>query len=104
MIYSIESDTSSQIDKVLQRLEEYDVKFAKQEKVNGELQRTIEELQRTNEGLQRTNENMQNTMAGLSTSVARVSYRSSFMTPALPAKPPFIANTNAQRSPSPRSA
>jgi uncharacterized coiled-coil protein SlyX len=97
MIYSIESDTSSQIDKVLQRLEEYDVKFAKQEKV-------IEELQRMNEGLQRTNENMQNTMAGLSTSVARVSYRSSFMTPALPAKPPFIANKNAQRSPSPRSA
>jgi hypothetical protein len=40
---------------------ESDVKFAKQESVNGELQRTIAEL---------------------STNVARVSYTSSFMTPA----------------------
>lgn len=83
------SDTSSQIYKVLQRLEKYDVKFAEQEKVNAELQRmneglqrTNEGLQRTNEGLQRTNEILQKTMAGLSTKVARVSHTSSFMTPA----------------------
>ena len=75
-------DTSSQIYKVLQRLDEYDVKFAEQERVNGVLQRTNEELQRTNEGLQRTNENLQKTITELSTNVARVSYTSSFMTPA----------------------
>ena len=57
----------SQIYKILQRLDEYDVKFAEQERVNGE-------LQRTNEGLQRTNEGLQKTIAGLSTNVARVSY------------------------------
>ena len=68
-------DTSSQIYKVLQRLDEYDVKFAEQERVNGV-------LQRTNEGLQRTNENLQKTITELSTNVARVSYTSSFMTPA----------------------
>jgi len=54
---AVELDTSSQIYKVLQRLDEYDVKFAKQEKLIGELQRT--------------NENLQKTIAGLSTNVAR---------------------------------
>jgi hypothetical protein len=53
--------------KVLKRLDEYDLKFAKQECVN-------EELQTTNEGLQRTNEDLQKTIAVLSTNVARVSY------------------------------
>jgi hypothetical protein len=76
MITSIvELNTSSQIYKVLQRLDEYDIKFAEQARVNGE-------LQRKNEGLQRTNENLQKTIAGLATNVARVSYTSSFMTPA----------------------
>ena len=56
----IESDTSSQMYKVLKRLDEYDLKFAKQECAN-------EELQRTNEDLQKT-------IAVLSTNVARVSY------------------------------
>jgi predicted RNase H-like nuclease (RuvC/YqgF family) len=83
MISSIvKSDRSSQINKVLQRLDEYDVKFAKQERVNEELQRTNEGLQRTNEGLQRTNKDLQKTIAGLSANVARVSYTSPFITPA----------------------
>ena len=73
MITSIvELDTPSQIYKVLQRLDEYDIKFAKQERMNSE-------LQRMNEGLQRTNENLQKTIAGLSTNAACVSYISSFM-------------------------
>lgn len=66
----VKSDTLSQISEVLQRLDGYDAKFAKQESVNGE-------LQRANEKLQRTNENLQKTIAGLTTNVARVSYTSS---------------------------
>jgi hypothetical protein len=58
------SDTSSQMLKVLQRLDGYDDKLANQE-------REIGELQRMNEKLQRTNENLQKTIAGLSTKVAR---------------------------------
>ena len=85
----VESDTSL-LSRVLQRLEEYDTKFVKQERMN--------------EGLQKTNENMQKTIDELSANSARVSYTSSFMTPAQPVKPPFIANTNTQRSPSPSSA
>jgi hypothetical protein len=57
---------------LLQKLDEirheYDVKFAKQDKVIGELQRT--------------NENVQKTIAELSTKVARVSYTFFFMTQA----------------------
>jgi hypothetical protein len=69
MISSIvESDTPSEMSKVLQKLEEYDAKFAKQEGVN--------------EKLQRANEHLQKTVAGLSANVACVSYTSSFMTPA----------------------
>jgi Skp family chaperone for outer membrane proteins len=78
MISSIvKSDTSSQMSKVLQRLDGYDVIFANQERVNGELQRVNGELQRMNEKLQRMNDNLQKTIAELSTNVARVSYTSS---------------------------
>lgn len=53
------SQSDSQIYKVLQKLEEYDDKFSKQERTN-------EELKRMNEGLQRA-------IVGLSTNAARVS-------------------------------
>jgi esterase/lipase len=68
----VESDTSSQINQVLQWLDKYNVKFSKHERVN-------EELQQTNEGFQKTNEDLKKMIAGLSTNVARVSYTSSFM-------------------------
>jgi len=67
---AVESDTS-QIYKVLQRLDEYDVKFAKQDQTNEGLQRLNEGLQRSNEGLQRTNVDLQKTVAELATNVAR---------------------------------
>jgi uncharacterized coiled-coil protein SlyX len=84
IVSTVELDTSSQIYEVLQRLDEYDVKFSKQA-------RTIKELQRTNEDLQRADEELQKTIAAqqkttgaqqqtifeLSTNVARVSYPSS---------------------------
>jgi predicted RNase H-like nuclease (RuvC/YqgF family) len=70
---TVESEASSQIFKVLQRLDEYDIKFSKQERTNEELQRTNKELQGTNEALQRTNEELQKTVAELSTNVTRVS-------------------------------
>ena len=68
----VESDTSLQnlTQVLLQRLDEFDVKFAKQERVIGELQRTNEILQKTIAGQQKT-------IAGLSTKIARVSYPSS---------------------------
>ena len=94
--FIVESD-ASQLSRVLERLDDYDAKFAKQE-------RTIEGLLMTNEGLQKTIGNMQKTIDELSANSTRVSYTSSFMTPAQPVKPPFIANTNTQRSPSPSSA
>ena len=74
----VESDTSLQnlTQVLLQRLDEFDVKFAKQE-------RTIETLQKTIAGQERTNEILQKTIAGLSTKVARVGYPSSDMTPSL---------------------
>jgi predicted RNase H-like nuclease (RuvC/YqgF family) len=91
IIPTVELDTSSQIYEVLQRLDKYDVKFAKQERTNTELQRTNEELQRTNEDLQRADEELrktigaqqkmttaqQQTIAELSANVARVSHPSS---------------------------
>ena len=91
IVPTVELDTSSQIYKVLQRLDEYDLKFAKQERTNTELQSANEELRRTNEELRRTNEDLQmadevlqktiaaqqKTIAELSTNVARVSYPSS---------------------------
>ena len=71
MISSIvKTDTLSQMSEVFERLDGYDAKFAKQERVIGE-------LQRANENLQRTNENLMKRLAGLTTNVARVSYTSS---------------------------
>ena len=52
IVESVQSDTSSQIYKILQRLDDFDVKFSKQERV-------IEELKRMSEGLQRTREGQQ---------------------------------------------
>jgi hypothetical protein len=73
MISSIvKSDTSSQIYKVLQRLEEYDVKFVEQERMNEKLHDEYN-VKFAEQG---------RVIAGLSTKVARVSYTSSFMTPA----------------------
>jgi hypothetical protein len=46
-----ELDTSSQIYKVLQQLDEYDVEFAKQERMN-----IVTERPRANEGLGRTDD------------------------------------------------
>ena len=64
VVTMVESDVSSQIHKVLQRLDEHDLKFSKQEK--------------TNEGLQKMIAAQQNTIAELSTDVSGVSYPSSF--------------------------
>jgi uncharacterized coiled-coil protein SlyX len=84
IVPTVELDTSSQIYEVLQRLDEYDVKFAKQERTITELQRTNEDLQRADEELQKTiaaqqktTSAQQQTIAELSTNVARVSYPSS---------------------------
>jgi len=70
IVPTVELDTSSQIYKVLQRLDEYDLTFSKQERTNTELQRANEELQKTIAAQQKT-------IAELSTNVARVSYLSS---------------------------
>jgi hypothetical protein len=74
MITTIESDTSSQIYKVLQRLDEYDVKFSEQERANEELRRTNEGLQWADEEFQKTIAAQQKTIAEPSTNVSRVSY------------------------------
>ena len=79
--FIVESDTSL-LSRVLQRLDEYDAKFIKQERTNEELQKTNEGLHMTNEGLQKTIGNMQKTIDELSVNSARVSYTTSFMTPA----------------------
>jgi len=79
------SDTSSQIDKVLQKLSEYDIKFAKQERVLDEYdikfakqERVLDEYdvkfakqETVNGELQRVNGELQRTIAGLSTDIAR---------------------------------
>jgi len=91
IVPTIELDTSSQIYEVLQRLDEYDVKFAKQERTIKELQKTNEDLQRVDEELQKmiaaqqkmiaAQQKMtgaqQQTIAELFTNVAHVSYPSS---------------------------
>jgi len=77
IVPTVELDTSSQIYKVLQRLDEYDLTFSKQERTNTELQRADEELQKTIAAQQKTTGAQQQTIAELSTNVARVSYPSS---------------------------
>ena len=59
IVSTVELDTSSQIYEVLQRLDEYDVKFAKQERMIKELQRMNKDLQRVDEELQRADEELQ---------------------------------------------
>jgi hypothetical protein len=79
IVTTIESDTSSQIYKMLQRLDEYDVKFSEQEKANEQLRRTNEGLQRADEEFQKMIAAQQKTIAELSTNVSRVSYPSSLL-------------------------
>jgi len=88
IIPTVELDTSSQIYKVLQRLDKYNIKFAKQEtefqrmakelwRMNKNLQRGDEELQKMIATQQKTTAAQQQTIAELSANVTRVSYPSS---------------------------